>query len=80
MCGDGIVLAGEECDDANLGREDGCAHCQVEVGWVCDDGEPTRCTQLPDDGGCAAAAGGEAGAPLLVVLAVLAVVRRRRAR
>jgi cysteine-rich repeat protein len=79
MCGDGLVLAGEECDDGNLGREDGCSHCRVELGWQCDGGEPTGCTQLPDDGGCSGGAGGGgAGAPWLFL--VLVALRRRARR
>jgi MYXO-CTERM domain-containing protein len=78
LCGDGVVLADEECDDGNLAREDGCSHCQVEVGWLCDDGEPTECSQLPDDGGCSCRAGGDGGGFWLLIL-LLPLLRRRRA-
>lgn len=36
VCGDGIVGAGEQCDDRNVVAGDGCsASCQVETGFVC---------------------------------------------
>lgn len=36
-CGNGIVGAGEQCDDGNTAESDGCrANCQVESGWVCE--------------------------------------------
>lgn len=35
-CGDGILDATEQCDDANQASEDGCSSmCQVETGWQC---------------------------------------------
>ncbi len=38
-CGDGIVDAGEECDDGNLANGDGCsATCEVETEPVCGNG------------------------------------------
>ncbi|MFH2007106.1 MAG: DUF4215 domain-containing protein [bacterium] len=45
-CGDGIISAGEGCDDNNTGSGDGCnAACQVEGGWSCS-GAPSICTLL----------------------------------
>jgi cysteine-rich repeat protein len=46
VCGDGVVDAGEECDDGNTNPDDGCdASCLLECGngvlngmEVCDDG------------------------------------------
>lgn len=37
LCGDGMVDAGEACDDGNLFNDDGCsAGCRIEQGgWVC---------------------------------------------
>jgi cysteine-rich repeat protein len=36
MCGDGLVDAGETCDDLNTAPGDGCnANCQTERGWTC---------------------------------------------
>jgi len=46
MCGDGIVQAGEDCDDGDAGG-DGCdAMCKVEVGYECthDLGTLSVCT------------------------------------
>lgn len=47
VCGDGVVLGGEVCDDGNMVNMDGCTNvCMVLVcgdsvvqsGEVCDDG------------------------------------------
>ncbi|MCB9702288.1 MAG: DUF4215 domain-containing protein [Myxococcales bacterium] len=65
-CGNGIVEAGEECDDGNLIDGDGCeATCQIgdllcgnsvlDPGETCDDGNSD-----PDDG-CSAACVSECG-------------------
>lgn len=36
-CGDGVVDAGEQCDDGNQISGDGCSStCTVEVGWYCN--------------------------------------------
>ncbi len=36
VCGDGVLDAGETCDDVNVDPGDGCdADCQVEEGWEC---------------------------------------------
>ncbi len=38
VCGDGVIDAGEGCDDVNTATGDGCdASCQVEPGWQCVD-------------------------------------------
>lgn len=38
VCGDGHVVPGEQCDDANQRNADGCsAQCQIEPGWTCHD-------------------------------------------
>jgi cysteine-rich repeat protein len=43
-CGDGIVNAGESCDDGNASNGDGCsATCTVEAGYNCT-GSPSNCT------------------------------------
>ena len=43
VCGNGIVEAGEACDDANTDADDGCsANCTVEADYVCD-GSPSVC-------------------------------------
>lgn len=36
VCGDGIALSTEPCDDANALAGDGCDACVVEPGWACD--------------------------------------------
>jgi cysteine-rich repeat protein len=46
-CGDGVIDAGETCDDANTTNGDGCSSaCQVENGFSCA-GEPSVCTLDP---------------------------------
>jgi cysteine-rich repeat protein len=52
QCGDGIVDAGEQCDDGNGADCDGCdAGCAVEPGVVCGDGERSRaCGEECDEG------------------------------
>jgi len=52
-CGDGVLAAGEACDDGNVDGNDGCsADCTtIEPGWVC--GDPgSRCihAQVCGDG------------------------------
>ena len=46
-CGNGVLDAGEQCDDGNDFIGDGCSSsCQVEAGWVCED--PTEPADLKD--------------------------------
>lgn len=41
ICGDGLWVNLEHCDDGNLRSGDGCsATCQVETGWECGDKRP----------------------------------------
>ncbi|MCO4745935.1 MAG: DUF4215 domain-containing protein [Proteobacteria bacterium] len=50
ICGDGLVLGDEACDDADTAPGDGCdADCAVEPGWVCV-GEPSDCAETCGDG------------------------------
>lgn len=36
ICGDGIVVTPEECDDGGSGNGDGCsADCKAEDHWTC---------------------------------------------
>lgn len=50
ICGNGIIEAGEECDDENLMDGDGCSpECKVEPGWSCS-GEPSVCVNLCGNG------------------------------
>jgi cysteine-rich repeat protein len=49
-CGDGLLVAGELCDDKNNINGDGCTSvCAVEAGWQCV-GEPSVCTPICGDG------------------------------
>jgi cysteine-rich repeat protein len=49
-CGDGVTDTGEECDDGNYTRCDGCGpRCTIEAGIVCGDGV-TACGEQCDDG------------------------------
>ena len=55
VCSNGLVQAGEQCDDGNLSDGDGCsASCDIEPGFDCDNppGMPSVCTMLP--AGCSA--------------------------
>jgi cysteine-rich repeat protein len=48
-CGNGIVTAGEACDDADLADGDGCsAACAIEPGWRCN-GRPSVCSEVCGD-------------------------------
>ena len=43
-CGDGVLGAGEECDDGNTGDSDGCSStCMIEDTYSCTDDEPSVC-------------------------------------
>lgn len=44
-CGNGLTdVPGDACDDGNTADGDGCsAACALEVGFECDDAEPTAC-------------------------------------
>lgn len=47
ICGNGLVQAGESCDDGNLLDGDGCsANCSVESGYTCN-GSPSACSPIP---------------------------------
>jgi cysteine-rich repeat protein len=51
-CGDGVIDAGEECDDSNLSSGDGCnGGCQVETCYSCS-GEPSVCAPATDGTSC----------------------------
>jgi MYXO-CTERM domain-containing protein len=46
VCGDGLLVGAEACDDGNTDDSDGCsAVCGIEEGWVC---EPTI-SENPED-------------------------------
>ena len=49
-CGDGVLVAAEDCDDGDLDSGDGCsAACEPEAGFDCD-GEPSVCASTCADG------------------------------
>jgi cysteine-rich repeat protein len=51
-CGEGMIDAGEGCDDGNRTDGDGCSStCTVEPCYACS-GEPSACTALPDATPC----------------------------
>ncbi|MEM6559773.1 MAG: DUF4215 domain-containing protein, partial [Myxococcota bacterium] len=51
ICGDGLVVGRETCDDGNSMANDGCsASCEVEVGFSCDAAEPSVCGATCGDG------------------------------
>ncbi|MFN2376170.1 MAG: hypothetical protein ABR538_06515 [Candidatus Binatia bacterium] len=46
MCGDGLIVGAESCDDTGVADGDGCSSsCTVEGGYGCA-GEPSVCTPL----------------------------------
>ncbi|MCA9616591.1 MAG: DUF4215 domain-containing protein [Myxococcales bacterium] len=49
VCGDGLVVEGETCDDGDTEASDGCDACAVEEGWACT-GEPSVCVLTCGDG------------------------------
>jgi cysteine-rich repeat protein len=52
VCGDGVVVVGEVCDDGNNVDGDGCGRaCTVETCWGCA-GSPSACAPLPNGTGC----------------------------
>lgn len=60
-CGDGVVTATEECDDANTDPGDGCdPACSVEKGYTCE-GAPSQCATECGDGIPAGAEGCDDG-------------------
>ncbi len=51
VCGNGLLEGREACDDGNPDPGDGCsADCALEVGFTCDDAEPSVCTPICGDG------------------------------
>ena len=50
VCGDGILDAGEQCDDGNITNGDGCSSaCTIQPGFTCV-GSPSICTSTCGDG------------------------------
>ncbi len=50
VCGNGVIEAGEACDDGNRNVGDGCNNstCQVEVGWSCTTTAPNPSVCIPN--------------------------------
>ena len=47
MCGDGIKVGAEACDDGNTDNGDGCSStCAVEAGYVCSGSAPSTCSSV----------------------------------
>jgi cysteine-rich repeat protein len=42
-CGDGLLGNLEFCDDGNMTSADGCTNCTVDMGYNCDQSEPSVC-------------------------------------
>ena len=50
-CGDGVLNAGEECDDGNnLPFNECSSRCTIYTGYTCNSASPTVCTEICDDG------------------------------
>jgi cysteine-rich repeat protein len=50
MCGDGIMIGQEDCDDGDMNSGDGCSmSCQFEAGFECA-GVPSLCRPVCGDG------------------------------
>ena len=48
VCGDGVLAAGEACDDGNTRPRDGCdIYCKVQVGYTCSATSPSVCAPIP---------------------------------
>eukprot|EP01137_Pigoraptor_chileana_P008764 Opistho-2@56068 len=53
VCGDGIQMGAEECDDGNADDHDGCSRCTVDSGYVCGnaaDSSDRSCSTVCGDG------------------------------
>ncbi|CAD8051933.1 unnamed protein product [Paramecium primaurelia] len=47
QCGDGLISNDEQCDDWNYLNNDGCSNdCIIDIGWVCNDEEPSKCYKI----------------------------------
>lgn len=84
-CGDGVMQAGELCDDGNRVNGDGCSTaCRIEEGYACVGVSPSLCFKGKPDtphpgpsgggSGGGGGGGGTSGALASVVLSVLAAL------
>ncbi|XDD47053.1 myxococcus cysteine-rich repeat containing protein [Leptospira sp. WS39.C2] len=47
ICGNGVKLSYEACDDGNLTNGDGCNNsCRIESGYSCNNSSPTVCVSI----------------------------------
>ncbi|TGM55242.1 DUF4215 domain-containing protein [Leptospira biflexa] len=47
ICGNGVKLSYEACDDGNLVNGDGCNNtCRIESGFSCNNSSPSVCTSI----------------------------------
>lgn len=50
ICGDGVVMGAEQCDDSGTAPLDGCnSFCEIEYGFICFN-EPSECLTVCGDG------------------------------
>jgi cysteine-rich repeat protein len=50
VCGNGVVEDGEECDDGNTDKDDGCDEsCKVETDWSCEEADANSASVCVDD-------------------------------
>ena len=58
ICGDGVRVGSEECDDGNLRWYDGCSfYCTIEPGFECDGSSADRFVQQRTHDSCTAQCG-----------------------
>ena len=51
VCGDGVIQAGESCDDGDDDAKDGCSPvCEIEPGYVCTGETSSACVKLCGNG------------------------------
>jgi cysteine-rich repeat protein len=52
-CGNGVIEAGEECDDGNAANDDGCSACVVDCGTAPEfkDATTSHCYRMESSGG-----------------------------
>ena len=63
VCGDGLVVSPETCDDGNTSFDDGCSdECASEPGWSCT-GQPSTCTTICGDGSVVGASSATTATP-----------------
>lgn len=46
ICGDGLVLGTEKCDDNNTISNDGCTNCKIDYGYKCFGSNNSICIRM----------------------------------